>query len=415
MKRPTEKQAQVIWLALTGLAIATLAGLAVALVWGLGQVVGILSPVIWPLAIAGVISYLLDPLVDWFERRGLSRVKAVLSVFGIALLIFGAALGAIVPPLVTEMQQLAEKIPDYTAKLERRIEHFLENPSPLLRRFLKPDEPPVDNPAQPAATETNNAAPASVTATNAPANPQTNGKSGGPALGPNAVDSFSRWLSNASLEIASWVGVQARRIGSWLEFTAGMALVPFYAFYLLREKRKIRSHWMDYLPMADSKFKDELVFVLGSINDYLIAFFRGQVLVAIFNAVFYTIGFFAIGLPYALLLGASALLLTIIPFIGAMILLAVTLIISVMQFGDWTHPLLVLGVFAVTLTLENAVVSPRVMQGRVGLHPLTIIVAVMIGTTLLGGLLGGILAIPLTAVLRVVMSRYVWKRRAPEG
>jgi predicted PurR-regulated permease PerM len=81
------------------------------------------------------------------------------------------------------------------------------------------------------------------------------------------------------------------------------------------------------------------------------------------------------------------------------------------QYGDWFHPLLVLVVFSVAQSIEALVISPRIMGDRVGLHPLTIIVAVMAGTTLLGGLLGGILAIPLTAVLRVVMFRYVWKRR----
>ena len=64
--------------------------------------------------------------------------------------------------------------------------------------------------------------------------------------------------------------------------------------------------------------------------------------------------------------------------------------------------------------LEGFVIAPKIMGGRVGLHPLTIIIAVMAGTTLLGGILGGILAIPLTAVLRVVLARYVWKRTLPQ-
>jgi predicted PurR-regulated permease PerM len=71
---------------------------------------------------------------------------------------------------------------------------------------------------------------------------------------------------------------------------------------------------------------------------------------------------------------------------------------------------LVLIVFGCVQGLEGLVISPRIMGGRVGLHPLTIIIAVMVGTTLLGGLLGGILSIPLTAALRVVMFRYIWKR-----
>ena len=70
---PTERQARLIWLAVTGLAMAVLAGLVVALVWGLGRVVEILAPVLWPLAAAGILSYLLDPVVDFLHRRGASR------------------------------------------------------------------------------------------------------------------------------------------------------------------------------------------------------------------------------------------------------------------------------------------------------------------------------------------------------
>ena len=81
------------------------------------------------------------------------------------------------------------------------------------------------------------------------------------------------------------------------------------------------------------------------------------------------------------------------------------MLIALVQFGDWKHPLLVLAVFVVVQLLEGVVISPRIMKGRVGLHPLTIIIAVMVGTTLLGGVLGGVLAIPFTAVMRVLMSR----------
>jgi predicted PurR-regulated permease PerM len=71
----------------------------------------------------------------------------------------------------------------------------------------------------------------------------------------------------------------------------------------------------------------------------------------------------------------------------------------------------VLGIFSLVQALEGFVISPKIMGDRVGLHPLTIIIAVMVGTTLMGGILGGILAIPLTAALRVLMFRYVWKKR----
>ena len=73
---PTPRQARLLWLAVTGLALATLVGLAVTLVWGLGRVVEALAPVLWPLAIAGIIACLLDPVVDFIEHKGASRPRA---------------------------------------------------------------------------------------------------------------------------------------------------------------------------------------------------------------------------------------------------------------------------------------------------------------------------------------------------
>src|SRR5690349_14930265 len=93
---PTKRQAHLFWTALSGLAIAVLAALAVALVWGLGRVLDILSPVLWPLAVAGVIAYVLDPVVDHFERKGLPRSHAIVSVFAIALVSVAGVLANIV-------------------------------------------------------------------------------------------------------------------------------------------------------------------------------------------------------------------------------------------------------------------------------------------------------------------------------
>jgi predicted PurR-regulated permease PerM len=103
------------------------------------------------------------------------------------------------------------------------------------------------------------------------------------------------------------------------------------------------------------------------------------------------------------------MLLTMVPFLGPMVSCIISIILTAMQFGDWYHPLMIFGVFAVVVSLENFFYSPRIMGNRVGLHPLVIIVAVLIGITLLGGVLGGVLSIPFAAALRVIMARYLWK------
>jgi predicted PurR-regulated permease PerM len=408
---PTARQARIIWLAVTGLAVAVLVGLAAALVWGLSRLVDLLSPVLWPLAVAGVIAYLLDPLVDRLEGRGASRVQAIAAVFGAALLVVAVLFGSIVPQLVNETRQFAVGVPAYVERLQNRLEYWATHSHvpAFFEKYLA--RKPGSNSEVLSEVSTNAAT--SGAGTNAPASASPAAGGAAPSVGPldqGTLATATGWLAKAVPAIGKWLFGQVGRVASWLGVLAGVALIPVYAFYFLLEKRGISSHWTNYLPLTDSSFKQELVFVLNSINNYLIAFFRGQVLVAICDGLLYALGFLVIGLPYAALLGAAAIFLTMIPFLGAIITCVTALLIAVVQSGGWRQPLLVLAVFGFVQAMEGLVISPRIMGGRVGLHPVTIIIAVMVGTTVLGGLLGGILAIPLTAALRVVMFRYIWRR-----
>ena len=219
---------------------------------------------------------------------------------------------------------------------------------------------------------------------------------------------------SAVSKISAWLLEQLKKVTSLFGFLAGLALVPVYVFYFLLEKRSIKRNWTDYLPVRESKVKDEIVFVLHSINDCMIVFFRSQVLVAMCVGTLLTVGFLALGLDYAILLGVMAGLLGIIPYLGVALSIIPAFILSMVQFvpdGDWLKPILILVWFAAVQAMEGFFISPKIIGDRVGLHPLTIIIAIMIGTTLLGGIVGGVLAIPLTAVLRTLMFRYVWVDR----
>jgi predicted PurR-regulated permease PerM len=413
---PTPGQARLLWLAMTGLAVAVLLGLVVGFAWGLGQILQVLSPVLWPIAVASVLAYLLDPVVDFIEARGASRTRAVVYVFCIALVLLAGFFSSIVPQAVRQGRELAARLPTYTSSVEVKMENWINNPPPLLRNILRRlvprmhPEAPVETPgtATPDTLSETNVVPAPPNASPGTTNaaPAAN-----PSLNSEGLQTATGLAAKFLPGFGSWLFGQVGRVASWFGVLAGLALIPVYTFYFLLEKRAISEQWTKYLPVRDSAFKAELVFVLNSINNYLIAFFRGQVLVAICDGILYGVGFLLVGLPYAIFIGVAAIVLTIIPFIGAIIVCTSALVIALVQFGDWLHPLLVLGVFAFVQLLEGLVISPRIMGGRVGLHPVTIIVAVMVGTTLLGGLLGGILAIPLTAALRVLMFRYVWRNR----
>ena len=426
---PTDKQAGVIWFAITSLAVALTLAIVGVVLWGFGIALRQLSPVLWPLAAAGVLAYLLDPVVDALVTRGAPRVRAIGCVFALALLVVVVVLGNIIPRAVAEGRDLVVKVPTYIERTQKQVETWINHPPAPLARWVPPSirdriagylgetNPPVaaveaPDTASSAGTfpgSATNAIPASGTAA-----PGTGGRASSllnRAIASGTSGSGGSWMTTLMRQIGDWIFGQVGRVASWFGVIAGLALIPVYTFYFLLEKRGIERQWTDYLPVANSRFKDELVFVISNINDCLIVFFRGQVLVAFCDGLLYGLGFLIIGLPYALLIGVMGTVLTMIPFLGAITTCGTALVIALVQYGDWVHPVLVLVVFGFVQLMEALVFQPKIIGDRVGLHPMTIIVALMVGTNLLGGVLGGILAIPLTAALRVLMFRYVWKRR----
>ena len=200
---------------------------------------------------------------------------------------------------------------------------------------------------------------------------------------------------------------------------AGLALAPVYVFYFLLEARSIEMKWSDYLPLKESWFKEEAVFVLQSFNDSMVVFFRGQILVAICVGICLAIGFAIIKLPYGIIIGLGAGLLGIIPYFGVIVSTIPVLLLSLTQGsqmigGSSLAPVTALGVCVLVLFLEKIVIQPRIIGDRVGMHPVAVIISVLIGTTLVGGVIGGLLAIPIAMALRAVLFRYVWIRRKPK-
>ena len=369
---PTERQARILWLSLTSLGVGIMIALAGAILLGFGWVVQQLSSVLLPLAVAGILAFLLDPVVDFFQRRKMSRVGAIILVF---LLVVGTVLvllATIVPQIVVELADLAKNVPGLWDKAVERVKEWMQKIS--------------ENPEWQARI---NAATA--------------------ALEERAAEIGTLVATKLPI-ISSWLFEKLGRAASLVGLLVGFALVPVYLYYFLLEKRGITGNWTQYVPIQESAAKRELVFFINSVSDALVVFFRGQVLVAMCVGTLTAIGFTLIGLNYGLLLGLMTGTLGIIPYLGVMMSFVPAVIIGIVQFGDWRVGLVV-GVFVIVQFLEGLVISPKIIGDRVGLHPLTIIIAVITGTTLLGGVVGGILAIPITAVLRALMFRYVWVKR----
>ena len=398
-------------MSVTAFAVALLVAILCAFVWGLGQVLHVLSPVLWPLAIAGIIAYLLDPVVDFFERRNVSRRKAIILVFAICTVALVGLGASIVPTLVRETEKLIKDLPGHAKSVQTDIGNWVSH-RPFIDAWRERLFPGRFRGTNAPVQLTNSTEPGIEPALGATTNQvASSAKTRDVEWGAKISESILAWLGEMMPQWGRWLVAQVSRVASWAGTIVGLALVPVFTFYFLQEKAGIQKGWTNYLPLQESRLKDELVFVLNAINNYLIVFFRGQVIIAFCDAVLLVTGFLLLGINYAVLFGVVAGLLSMVPYLGTIVTIVPIVLLAAVQFHDLLHPAMVVAIFGIVHTIEGFVVAPKIMGDRVGLHPLTIIVAVLIGTTLLGGILGGILAIPVTAALRVVMFRYIWKKR----
>lgn len=368
---PTPWQQKILWGALTAFAIAFVGGLAFYLIVKISQAIGFLQPLLIPVAVAGILAYLLNPLVDKFVKWGLRRGPAVAIVFALVFLpmaLIGLWIG---PEIYQQSGEFAEKVPGYFAKsrevltgeAERVVDWFkLQYPeSPYLQQATDWVQKQI------------------------PAIPQ------------------KAWAF-LSGGVQGFLGAAG--------FLLGLVLVPLYLYYFLMNSESISQRWGDYLPLRASPFKDEVVDCLNEINSYLIAFFRGQILVTMIDGALIGIALFFLGVKLALIIGLMVAVLQIIPYLGiALCWIPAVLIAFAQPSGGWHLALWVSVVFFAVLQVEGFFISPKIVGGSVGLHPMTIIVSMFAWGLLIGGLLGALLAVPLTATLKVLLRRYVWERQ----
>jgi predicted PurR-regulated permease PerM len=209
-------------------------------------------------------------------------------------------------------------------------------------------------------------------------------------------------------------------VGQAFGFVLGFGFVPIYVYYFLSDQESISNHWHEYVPLRRSRLRDEVVSVLAEINHSLVSYFRGQIIVAACNGVLTFIGLWIIGVPYSLVLGIITGALSIVPFLGIICSIIPALLLGFLSAKDdstlqWLRPVMVLCVFAVVQGCESMFITPRVQSHSTGLHPLTIIIGILFWSMLLPGLLGPIVAVPLTCAAVVLLRRYVWLERSKVG
>ena len=298
---PSDKQAKVLWFSLTVLAIAVFLALLALMFYGVGWLLDRLTPVLLPLAIGGILAFLLNPLVDFFEPkmsakvsflfakiRNPKRVKSILLVLMIGFCMIASLTLVTLTTVVPEMLKLAE---------ETKVEYVQEN----IRIWAA----------------------------------ENKGTDWGKLMMVSKLETIdlSALMTAGEQQLTRISEKGVSEAITLIGLLAGLALVPVYVFYFLLEARTIEMKWSDYLPLKESRFKEEAVFVLSSFNDCLVVFFRGQVLVAFCVGVCLAVGFSIIGLPYAILIGLAAGLLGIIPYFGVIAATIPVLLLSLV-YGD---------------------------------------------------------------------------------
>lgn len=333
------------------------AALGLGVLW----VVWLLSPILTPFAVAALLAWMGDPVVDWLEAKGRSRNTAVVLVFSAMALVLAVALLILVPLIEGQIATLIESLPRYQAWLtgtalpwlEQRLgmklsvwldfDHIIE----LVRGNWE--------------------------------------KAGGVAT------TVLGYVSRSGMAVFGWV--------------ANLLLIPVITFFFLRDWDLLVGRIAAMVPRDHidtvSRLARESSEVLGG-------FLRGQFLVMVILGVMYGLGLWAVGLDLGILIGLIAGLLTFVPYLGPTSGVVLGVLAALMQYGDWKHIAGVLAVFGVGQLIESYLLTPKLVGDRIGLHPVAVIFAVLAGGQLFG-FLGMLLGLPLAAVVNVLL-RYAHER-----
>jgi len=324
-----------------------------------GVVLYLLAPVLMPFVAAALFAYLADPIVDRLERW-MGRGLAVCLVFLVVTLVVVVILLLLVPFTERQIGAFLGQLPVWLDWFQTRATPWLET-----QFGISPDV--LDTQRILAALQAHWK------------------EAGGIAAGVLAK------VSKSGLAVVGWV--------------LNLVMVPVVAFYLLRDWDVLVERIHALIPRSIEPVVARLA---RESDDVLGAFLRGQLSVMLVLGAFYGIGLWLVGVSVGPLIGMIAGLISFVPYLGAITGVVMGVIAALVQYQDWTHVLLVLGVFAIGQTLEGYVLVPKLVGDKIGLHPVAVIFAVLAGGELFG-FLGVLLALPAASVVMVVL-RYLYER-----
>ena len=327
-------------------------------------VVGVLLAVIFfyfsrrvltPFFIAFALAYLLDPVTDRLESLKISRTFSVLVLMaGVFSLVTGIGL-LIFPLLKLQAEHLVSNLPNYIAIMQEWMYPLLgivgepEKIQGILNReLLKVGELPL-----------------------------------------KVISSITSIL---------WGSVAG--LFSFILLLANLVIIPVVMFYLLRDYDLINKKMLSFVP---ARSREQVLSLIKEIDGVLAGFVRGQLMVGLIMAGLYSIGLFFCGTPMSLFIGLLAGLASLVPYLGLVFGFVPAAILTFMQTQDWVLVFGVAGVFAVVQGLEGMIITPRIVGEKIGLHPVAIILAVLLGAEFFG-LVGVIVSVPVAAALNVLFT-----------
>lgn len=314
----------------------------------------LIRSILLPFVLGMLIAYFLDPAVRWMEAKGYSRTLAssllIIGFFGLLVLI----IVALAPLLYEQIMSLIKNLPQYL----HQARDFL---APKIEKVIK-------------GFNTNGAAP-----------------------------STQEMISTASESFFGYAKAIIMRV-----FTSGadlfnvltlLLLTPVVAFYLLRDWREFLRKMDELLPLESA---DTIREQMHEIDRTIAGYLRGQVNVCLLLALFYMIGLGLTGLNYGALIGLISGLISFVPFVGAMLGFVVAMAVALFQFDEFWRIALVAAVYGLGQAIEGNILVPKLVGDKVGLHPVWVIFGMLAGGVLFG-FVGVLLAVPITAIIGVLV------------
>ncbi|WP_301098406.1 AI-2E family transporter [Otariodibacter sp.] len=328
--------------------------------WFLLLLIGILffyftRSILTPFLISGVLAYFFSPLIDKLEARNISRAKSLLIAYTIIILLLILSIIFIVPIVNEQMREFQHIKPQIIHFFQYDFWHYLNNWIPF---DLNIDADTVEKAIKDTVK--------------------------------NTSEEGDNSLTQSVFDSASWV----------ISFITNLALVPIITYYFLKNYHTIIDNIFRLIPKRN---RATIIKIAKESDKNLSAFLRGQFIVMNILAAIYIVSLTTMGLSYSLLIGLVAGYLNFIPFIGLWVGACTAILVSIFQFGDILHIVIVVAIFTVAQIIEGNFLTPKLVGDRIGLGPVTVIFAVMAGGELLG-IMGVLIALPLSAVLKVILE-----------